>query len=155
MPDNRTVPKPVSISFTDLIKDVENGVIKIPNFQREFIWPMKKTIKLLDSISKGYPVGSFLIWETTEKLPDLRNIGNIPLPETPEGYLVKYVLDGQQRITSLFACMKEAHLNNRPYILFYDLENKIFTDNSEDNSAEKIVPVSFFLRQDDEQIREK
>src|SRR3989338_8930949 len=144
------LPEPVSISFTNLIRDIENGMIKIPNFQREFVWPIKKTINLLDSISKGYPIGSFLIWETNERLLDLRNIGDMPLPETPEGNVVKYVLDGQQRITSLFACMKEVHIDQKPYHLFYDLEKKIFTDNSDDNGPEKLVPASFLLREDDE-----
>lgn len=152
---NKSLPEPVPLSFSNLISDIGNGILKIPNFQREFVWPMKRTIGLLDSISKGYPIGSFLIWETNEKLPDLRNIGNLNLPQTPEGHIVKYVLDGQQRITSLFACMKEAHVNNKPYALFYDLERKIFVDNPEDNTKEKIIPVSFLLRDDDEQIREK
>src|SRR3989344_4870822 len=101
MPGERRLPEPIPISFTNLVRDIEDGTIKIPNFQREFIWPVKKTIGLLDSISKGYPIGSFLLWETNERLPDLRNIGDLQLPQTPEGNAVKYVLDGQQRITSL------------------------------------------------------
>lgn len=158
----KPLPEPLPISFTNLIRDVENGIIKIPNFQREFVWPMKKTIELLDSIAKGYPIGSFLLWETNEKLPNLRNIGNIILPETPEGHVVKYVLDGQQRITSLFACMKEVNIENRKYALFYDLENKIFIDNPTTFSVDMMsdapivapfVPVSFLLRDDDDDIR--
>lgn len=96
-------PKPDSIKYTDLIREIEKGQIKIPKFQRNFVWSIDKTAKLLDSILKGYPVGTFIFWETNERLNDIKNIGNLELPAIPDDIKVQYVLDGQQRITSLYA----------------------------------------------------
>jgi hypothetical protein len=88
------------------MSDVEKGNIKIPQFQRDFVWNKEKSAKLLDSIVKGYPIGTFIFWKTKEELRTLRNLGNLDLPPTPEGDFIHYVLDGQQRLTSLFASIK-------------------------------------------------
>lgn len=99
-------PKPDSQKYSELIHNIEKGVIKIPQFQREFVWSIDKTAKLLDSILKGYPIGTFIFWQTDERLNDIKNVGNVDLPDTPQGTQVQYVLDGQQRITSLFAAYR-------------------------------------------------
>lgn len=103
-------PKPDSKTYDDLISDVKKGVIKVPKFQRDFVWDLKATAKLLDSILKGYPIGTFILWETDQRINDIKNIGGFDLPETPVGRNVQYVLDGQQRITSLFAAYLGAQI---------------------------------------------
>jgi hypothetical protein len=100
------LPEPQSVTFTSLFAEIENGTIKIPQFQRDFVWSKAKSAKLLDSIVKGYPIGTFIIWKTNERLRSIRNLGGVSLPETPKGDAVKYVLDGQQRLTSLFVTLK-------------------------------------------------
>ena len=57
-------PKPDSKKYNDLITEIEKGEIKIPKFQRDFVWSLDKTASLLDSILKGYPIGTFILWET-------------------------------------------------------------------------------------------
>ncbi len=96
-------PKPDSKKYTDLISEIQKGQIKVPKFQRNFVWSLEKTAKLLDSILKSYPIGTFIMWETNERLNDIKNIGNLELPPVPDDIKVQYVLDGQQRITSLYA----------------------------------------------------
>lgn len=96
-------PKPDSKKYADLINEIQRGIIKIPKFQRDFVWTIDKTAKLLDSILKGYPIGTFILWQTDERINDIKNVGNLNIPDTPDGVKVQYVLDGQQRITSLFA----------------------------------------------------
>lgn len=103
-------PKPDSKKYSDLINEIQKGIIKIPKFQREFVWSIDKTAKLLDSILKGYPIGTFILWQTDERINDIKNVGNLEIPETPEGTKVQYVLDGQQRITSLFAAYLGAQI---------------------------------------------
>jgi uncharacterized protein with ParB-like and HNH nuclease domain len=56
----------------------------------------------IDSIYKGYPFGSLLFWRTKESLKHEKNLGPFALPERHPDYPVDYVLDGQQRITSIF-----------------------------------------------------
>ena len=103
-------PKPDSKKYSDLINEIQKGIIKVPKFQREFVWSIDKTAKLLDSILKGYPIGTFILWQTDERINDIKNVGNLEIPETPDGTKVQYVLDGQQRITSLFAAYLGAQI---------------------------------------------
>ena len=103
-------PKPDSKKYSDLISEIQKGIIKIPKFQREFVWSIEKTAKLLDSILKGYPIGTFILWQTDERINDIKNVGNLEIPPTPEGTKVQYVLDGQQRITSLYAAYLGAEI---------------------------------------------
>jgi len=99
-PENQT--KKYDFLFTD----IDTGKIKIPKFQREFVWSKKSTAKLIDSIIKGFPIGTFIFWKTKDELRHIKNIGNANLPDVPTGDYVYYVLDGQQRITSLYAVRK-------------------------------------------------
>jgi len=63
-------PKPDSKKYSDLISEIQKGIIKIPKFQREFVWSIDKTAKLLDSILKGYPIGTFIFWQTSERISE-------------------------------------------------------------------------------------
>lgn len=99
-------PKPGTLLYKNLVNDIEEGQLKIPQFQRKFVWTIEETAGLIDSILKGYPIGTFIVWKTQERLRSIRNIGNIELPETKSGDMVHYVLDGQQRMTSIYIAMK-------------------------------------------------
>jgi hypothetical protein len=100
------LPEPHPFSFSTIVNDIEKGIIKIPQFQRDFVWSKARSCKLMDSIVKGYPIGTFIFWRTNERLRAIRNLGGIELPEPPKGDLINYVLDGQQRLTSLYASLK-------------------------------------------------
>lgn len=101
-PEN--LPKKYEVLFTD----IDTGRTKIPKFQREFVWNKAQTAKLIDSLIKGYPIGTFILWKTRDELRYFKNIGNVKLPNIPKGDSAYYVLDGQQRITSLYAVRKGA-----------------------------------------------
>ena len=100
------LPEPQSVTYSALISQIENGSIKIPQFQRDFVWPRDASAKLLDSIIRGFPIGTFILWRTSERLRSIRNIGGIELPTPAAGEHISYVLDGQQRLTSLFVSLK-------------------------------------------------
>jgi hypothetical protein len=99
-------PQNHPLKYEHLFTDIDTGQMKIPAFQRDFVWTTVQTAKLLDSIMKGYPIGTFIFWKTREELRHVRNIGNVALPDIPAGDAALYVLDGQQRITSLYATRK-------------------------------------------------
>lgn len=128
-------PKPDSKTYDDLILDVKKGIIKVPKFQRDFVWDLKATAKLLDSIFKGYPIGTFILWETDQRINDIKNIGGFDLPETPFGRNVQYVLDGQQRITSLFAAYLGAQIRKPSEKKVTDYKDIVV--NLEENLEEK------------------
>lgn len=98
--------KPSHANYSDVLNQIQNGTVKIPQFQRDFVWSKPKSAALLDSIIKGYPVGTFIFWHTDEKLRTVRNIDGDQLPDKPGSKYFDYVLDGQQRLTSLYAAVK-------------------------------------------------
>lgn len=132
-------PKPDSKKYTDLISEIQKGQIKVPKFQRNFVWSLDKTAKLLDSILKWYPIGTFILRETNERLNDIKNIGNLELPPIPDDIKVQYVLDWQQRITSLYAAFLGAKIKK-------DGEKKIT------NYADIYVDLDGDIENNDDQI---
>ncbi|MFN9915032.1 MAG: DUF262 domain-containing protein, partial [Pirellulaceae bacterium] len=94
---------PAALKIDRLVNRVREGDIKIPAFQRGFVWNQEQIIDLLDSIYKNYPIGSILLWNSTERLKASRNIGGLVLPDREPEYPVNYVLDGQQRLSSIYA----------------------------------------------------
>jgi hypothetical protein len=148
------LPEPIPKQFSTLINDIESGRLKIPQFQRNFVWEIKKSANLLDSIIKGYPIGTFIFWKTKERLRSIRNIGNLDLPEPERGDFVNYVLDGQQRITSLFAALKGLTVlrNGKEEDfskIFVDLtakeDEKIVTVDVEDENSSDFIKLTDLL----------
>ncbi|MBD1937728.1 DUF262 domain-containing protein [Microcoleus sp. FACHB-68] len=97
-----------SISIKDLINDLERGRIRIPSFQRGFVWEPSRVCYFIDSIYKGFPFGSVLIWRTKTPLKTERNLGPYKLHSNDPEYPIDYVLDGQQRITSIFGIFQNS-----------------------------------------------
>ena len=62
-------------NYGSIIEEISSGQVKIPQFQRQFVWDIKASAKLVDSIIKGYPIGTFIFWRTDEQLRAVRNIG--------------------------------------------------------------------------------
>jgi len=131
------LPEPQTRTFSSLISEIEKGQIKIPQFQRDFVWTIQKSAGLIDSIIKGYPIGTFIFWKTKDRLRSVRDIGNQLLPSPEPGESVDYVLDGQQRLTSLYACLKGVSIKREDSMKVDDF-SKIYI-NLESDEDEKIV----------------
>ena len=99
-------PENQNKKYERLFIEIHDGQIKIPNFQRSFVWDKLQTAKLIDSIIKGFPIGTFILWKTKEEMRHYKSIGNDELLKTKKGETSFYILDGQQRITSLYAVRK-------------------------------------------------
>lgn len=147
-------PEPQSTGLNSLIADISSGRIKIPQFQREYVWEMKAAAQLLDSIAKGFPIGTFIMWETREELRSVRNIGNHNLPNTPLGHTTQYILDGQQRITSMYTCFKgltiERDRKSEDFSEIYiDLQagedDEIVTISSDNQSPDRYIKITDLL----------
>jgi hypothetical protein len=108
-----------------LVGDLKKGEIKVPQFQRPFVWKDEQAVELLDSIANNYPVGSLLLWRTPSKLATERNIGDFQLPMTDDLTPTDYVLDGQQRLTVIYSCLGAAE-SDPGFAAAYDLEKEAF-----------------------------
>lgn len=89
-------------TIRDIVSKARRGEIRIPAFQRGFVWDPDAVARFMDSIYKDYPYGSLLFWRTKQSLRSERTLGPFALPERDPDYPVDYVLDGQQRVTSIF-----------------------------------------------------
>lgn len=94
-----------NVPIVSLIEDIEQGKIGLPELQRPFVWPNVNVRDLFDSLYRGYPVGFLLFWKTGVDT-SLKQIGTSQKQHVPELAIV----DGQQRLTSLFAVIKGAEV---------------------------------------------
>jgi len=98
---NTTLFKEISYSLSKIIEDIDMGEIGLPELQRPFVWPNTKIRDLFDSMYKGFPVGYLLFW--ANGIGDShRQIGT----NSKQKYPRLLIVDGQQRLTSLFAVLK-------------------------------------------------
>lgn len=110
------------LSIRQILEGINNGNLRVPAFQRGFVWDADRVAHLMDSIYKGYPIGSLLIWRTSERLKYEKELGPFQLPIHDDAYPVDYILDGQQRMTSIYGVF---FAGDRPTDDFW---NKIYYD---------------------------
>lgn len=120
-----------SFSLGELLRRAKDGSLTIPQFQRQFIWREAQVKLLIDSMSRSYPIGSLLLLDRTPDLPlASRKIeAEIRKGYSPDDNLLEnpsdvqshnreahsYILDGQQRTTSV----ARVFLNSHPEKLYY------------------------------------
>ena len=111
-----------------VFQELERGNMRIPRFQRAYVWERAKIVKLLNSISHSYPIGSFFLWETDTSMEAFgRDISEFGFPQKPQGNYFMFILDGQQRITSLYVSLMGKTLNDTDYSsICYNLDSKKF-----------------------------
>ena len=154
----------------NLLRDVREGEIRVPRFQRPFVWTTEQRLLLLQSIYEGMPIGSFLIWRTKEQdLQCYDRLGPLHLAwssrdsEEEEGGIRQYLLDGHQRLTTLYVALGEGLLGGEPlsypsdrdsgaveeaenWPLFFDLEEKTFKINRKRTKApDTWLPLSILF----------
>ncbi len=91
-----------------LLEEVLRGEIQVPRFQRpgtENTWKPKQRGDLLDSIHRGYPIGTILLWSTKESINRMPVVGGARIPEPPDRQRLRLVLDGHQRLSTLIAIL--------------------------------------------------
>lgn len=124
------------MNVLDLINEVNKGTIVLPDFQRSFIWSPEEVRELLVSILGNYFIGSMLFLENLKKDAPfaLRLVEGVEqVNEKAEiQNMVKIVLDGQQRTTSLFYALNFIEFplkgSKNPYLFYLDLEKAIKKD---------------------------
>jgi len=119
----------------ELVKELKEDKFLVPTFQREFVWQPANILRLWDSIYKFYPIGSILYWETNSYLHTHRRLGGFVFPHDEDAVRKfkewKYILDGQQRATSLLVSLlggkgKVEDQEEFDYTLYFDASNGSF-----------------------------
>ena len=102
-----------SYSLKDLFSRAERGELQLPDFQRSYLWDVDRVRTLVTSVLRGYPVGSFLALDTrnAEQRFKPRPLEGVNVAGVEPGLLL---LDGQQRLTSLFHAFKGCLLYTSP-----------------------------------------
>ena len=112
------------MSIYELVNEIDNGEIVLPAIQRDFVWDEDRIYLLFDSMFRGYPVGIVMLWETYQPIqfrpfdktysPDKLN----RFEENKKGNRIKLVLDGQQRLSSIYVALKGTFDSRK---LYYDV----------------------------------
>lgn len=138
-----------TINLSKIKNNLHDGSYVIPDFQRDFVWTLDQSAKLIDSWVKGFPIGIFIMWVTNTKLCPTKKIGNVVAFEHQgNSGEITYILDGQQRITSLYATITGLKIDKkRDYNNIVVNLDAINADGSPVDYADDIVTV---LRPDTE-----
>lgn len=145
------------ISIYDAMKKIKDGKYAIPPFQREFVWTKEKIVKLWDSILMGYPISTFLFWKYNYELggaakfllftsnakfraadKTIASASGSAIPSKIE----HGILDGQQRLTSLFLSLfgyfsqltknQRKDDNGNPIDIYIDLTESVNAENDDE-----------------------
>ena len=115
--------KPNDCSITTFLDDLQRKKYQIPTFQRDVVWDRDHVKKLWDSIYRFYPIGSILIWKTDIHLQKHRSIGgHVIEPDDVQDHF-QYILDGQQRTTSLLTSIQGGKIEGQE-----DFDPTIYVD---------------------------
>jgi len=124
--------KPTDKGITTYLDDLKNSNYQIPTFQREVVWEKENVKKLWDSIYKFYPLGSILVWKTDVKLQNHRQIGGHKFNDNNFSRSeYQYLLDGQQRTTSLLTSLYGGSIEGK-----HNFDPSLYVDLTIENSDE-------------------
>lgn len=125
----------------DLVGMIERGELRLPEMQRRYVWRSTRVRDLLDSLYRDYPSGAILLWDTDEDVP----LQDMAVAQQANPYQsTRLLLDGQQRLTSLWAVIRGEAVKvcgrKRPIELLFNLDHPdkptVVTEVDEDGAEE-------------------
>ncbi|MEU0517402.1 DUF262 domain-containing protein [Streptosporangium sp. NPDC006007] len=79
-------PEPSTPRLVTVAGDILAGRVVLPKFQRGFVWSRQQILNLLDSVTRNYPIGSILLWESNQELASERAIADLEVDSLPSGH---------------------------------------------------------------------
>ena len=134
-----------SESLITEVRDLLGGRLVIPSIQRGYVWQRPQVPHLLDSLYRGYPVGSLLLWKTTMDVP-LRQAS--VLQQAQHQLHPAIFLDGQQRLTSLAKVFAPEKIVGGPLDVRFDIDGQTFLNPSGAQKSRRLVRVSQLIADD-------
>lgn len=137
-------PQPSVLHLVTLFRQITAGEIRIPAFQREFVWQDKQMIELLDSVVEGFPIGSILLWSVDTKVLNIAPGEATSFPTVEEKYPANYVLDGMQRLSTLYGVFHfGVSTRHQRFDVLYDLSASQFSHRAAaEANPDTSVPLS-------------
>lgn len=119
-------PEPRAQYLNAVLRQIERTNLRIPRFQRHFVWGERHILELLESVKRGYPIGSILTWRVEARDGYFSGFRTNPFPEPNSGLAsFEVVLDGAQRLSSLYGCLKQPD-SGEVYRVHYDAREQSF-----------------------------
>jgi hypothetical protein len=119
-------------SILGFVGRIERNELLLPNIQRDLVWRQDQILKLIDSLLRGYPVGTLLIWRTQQEIECRQFTRNYypgmrfwDQPWSGNDKFKEYVLDGQQRLQTLYIALKGTYDKSRVYLDLLPSENSL------------------------------
>ncbi|WP_426260038.1 DUF262 domain-containing protein [Sphingomonas sp. DC1100-1] len=124
---------PTVVFLTSVLEDIAQGRIRIPRFQRPLVWRWPQRKEFFESIFAGLPIGALMIWATSNKqIGCYESLGPHPLPTSPVTGDGRYLMDGVQRISTLYGALRakqswtdfdeERDVELRDFVVYADLD---------------------------------
>jgi hypothetical protein len=134
--------KPTDYHIRTYLEALRGKKYQVPTFQREVVWEEDSVKKLWDSIYRFYPIGSILIWKTELQLQNHRAIGGHLITDNEHRDDFQYILDGQQRTTSLLTSLYGGKIEGKGNFdptLYFDLTVKDEEEIDEDSYKNRFL----------------
>lgn len=116
-------PEATAIQLDTLLTRIEAGLLRLPDFQRPMRWEARDKLDLFDSIYRGFPIGTLLLWKRAARAGQVR-FGDFVV-EANERLDALWIIDGQQRVTTLASSLLAQH-HKRARVLLFDLADQKF-----------------------------
>ena len=146
---SRTEVIPEVVFLGRLVERIAAGKIRVPRFQRAFVWKQSDLHALLDSVLRGFPIGSVLVWDTEKTIETRDCVGPVDIDPRPDG-VVGYLLDGQQRVSTLVGTLRlpdgvESTVDQIDWRVYCDLEKREFVRTPAGGAGPQHFPVASLL----------
>lgn len=148
----KTSVSPKIYFLGQIIELISIGELRVPNFQRPFVWKPEDMIALFESIENGYPIGSLLFWKTQNKYNILPNIGPYKIPDNKTTN-INLILDGHQRLSTLYGILSNPNKktifveeNYWRWELYYDLKDRMFLHIRKGNPEPHYIKLNSLLK---------
>ncbi len=145
------IAEPQIQRLPQLVREIADGFIQVPRFQRPIVWTDEQRLELIQSIREGTPIGSILVWRTSFlEIRVFDRLGPHALQQPQGRAHVSYLLDGHQRLSTLFGALHplpadqpQDDADPNHWLVYFDLEgeNFLFEPGREKGDRRKLLPL--------------
>lgn len=139
-------PQPSVEHLVTIFRRISACNILIPAFQRSFVWREAQVLALMESVYQGFPIGSVLLWRVDGPILRRNEAAELPFPRGKIHFPADFVLDGLQRLSSLYGVFHFGEeTNNSKFDVLFDLKSKRFVnsrDTESDDDRDYFVPLN-------------